>query len=134
MTLPPVWRLSSCKVDLLPQLNCPQVAGESDERPGAQQRKVGERGVEQLLAETLLAADGRVTVIATGPLTNIAWVLANHPEVAPKIEKVLIMGGALDVPGNVFARDVPESDESAEWNFFWDPQAAKAVSVLAPYV
>lgn len=47
---------------------------------------------QQLLAETLLAADGRVTVIATGPLTNIAWALAKHPEVAQKIERVLIMG------------------------------------------
>lgn len=46
--MPPssAWRLSSCKVDLLPQLNCPQVAGEGDDRPGAQQRQVGAREVE----------------------------------------------------------------------------------------
>ena len=45
-----------------------------------------------LLAQTLLAADSPVTVVATGPLTALAWVLDSFPEVSSKIEKVLIMG------------------------------------------
>ncbi|CAN0149370.1 unnamed protein product, partial [Ectocarpus fasciculatus] len=36
-------------------------------------------------------------------------------------------GGAIDVPGNVFADDVEGFDGSAEWNIFWDPPAAKRV-------
>lgn len=47
---------------------------------------------ELLLARTLLAADSPVTVIAIGPLTNLAWVLDNFPEASSKIDKVLIMG------------------------------------------
>lgn len=137
-----------------------------------------------LLAQTLLGSERPVTVIATGPLTNLAWVLDNYPEVSSKIDKVLIMGaspsvfsyppvvvvvavvdviqsssrstkpayryrhnthlhrhkrlksasyfgvsgGAIDVPGNVFADDVEGHDGTAEWNIFWDPRAAKRVS------
>ncbi|CAN0239576.1 unnamed protein product [Ectocarpus sp. 13 AM-2016] len=81
-----------------------------------------------LLAQTLLASESPVTVVATGPLTNLAWVLDNFPEASRKIDKVLIMGGAIDVPGNVFADDVEGFDGSAEWNIFWDPPAAKRVS------
>ncbi len=48
-----------------------------------------------LLARTLLAAEGPVTLIATGPLTNLAWVLDNFPEASSKIDKVVIMGASL---------------------------------------
>lgn len=47
-----------------------------------------------LLAQTLLRSDRPVTVIATGPLTNLAWALDNYPEVSSKIDKVLIMGAS----------------------------------------
>lgn len=47
---------------------------------------------QMLLAQTLLGSERPVTVIATGPLTNLAWALDNHPEVSSKIDKVLIMG------------------------------------------
>lgn len=56
-----------------------------------------------LLAHTLLAADSPVTVVATGPLTALAWVLDNFPEAPAKIEKVLIMGEFLPHP-SVFWR------------------------------
>lgn len=45
-----------------------------------------------LLAQTLLAADSPVTLIATGPLTNLAWVLDNFPEACSKIDRVHVMG------------------------------------------
>lgn len=47
-----------------------------------------------LLAQTLLGSDRPVTVVATGPLTNLAWALDNYPEVSSKIDKVLIMGAS----------------------------------------
>lgn len=56
---------------------------------------------QQLLAETLLAATGPVTVIATGPLTNLAWVLDHYPEVKANIDRVLIMGESTDATINV---------------------------------
>lgn len=41
-------------------------------------------------------------------------------------------GGAIDVEGNVACSSSPASDGSAEWNFFWDPKAAKRVRANPP--
>ncbi|CBN77221.1 inosine-adenosine-guanosine-nucleoside hydrolase [Ectocarpus siliculosus] len=122
-TFPDAWRHDACKLNLLPQLN----GFETEEE--ALRLEKGEDGIsgQLLLAQTLLASESPVTVVATGPLTNLAWVLDNFPEASRKIDKVLIMGGAIDVPGNVFADDVEGFDGSAEWNIFWDPPAAKRV-------
>ena len=76
---------------------------------------------EQLLADTLRAATTPVTLIAVGPLTNLGVVLGDHPEVAAKVARVVIMGGALHASGNV--EDAP----TAEWNIYIDPQAARIV-------
>lgn len=76
---------------------------------------------EQLLADTLRTAVEPVTLIAVGPLTNLGVVLADHPELAEKVAHIVIMGGALDVPGNV--EDAP----TAEWNIYVDPEAARLV-------
>ncbi|CAM9517676.1 unnamed protein product [Ascophyllum nodosum] len=116
---PDAWRLSCCAINLLPQLN----RFETTEEALRLQEGPGVSG-EALLAKTLLSAEAPVTLIATGPLTNVAWVLDNFPEASSKIDKVLIMGGAIDVQGNV---SVKGFDGSAEWNFFWDPAAAKRV-------
>jgi len=70
------------------------------------------------LAERLNAADRPVTVIPTGPLTNIALLLARHPGVAAKIERIVLMGGAI-AEGNV--------TPAAEFNIWVDPEAAARV-------
>ncbi|CAM9603488.1 unnamed protein product, partial [Hapterophycus canaliculatus] len=125
---PDAWRFDACKLNLLPQLN----AGfETEEQTLRLEEGEGDssNGVsgQQLMAQTLLAAESPVTVIATGPMTNLAWVLDNFPEASSKISEVLIMGGAIDVPGNVFPENVKGMDGTAEWNIFWDPPAAKRV-------
>lgn len=56
---------------------------------------------QMLLAQTLLGSDSPVTVIATGPLSNLAWALDNYPEVSSKIEKVLIMGASRSSPSSL---------------------------------
>jgi inosine-uridine nucleoside N-ribohydrolase len=76
---------------------------------------------EAMLPEVLERADRKVTVVAVGPLTNIAVTLTAHPELVSKIERVVVMGGAVDVRGNV--PDAP----SAEWNLYVDPEAARTV-------
>ncbi len=76
---------------------------------------------EQLLADTLRAATAPVTLIAVGPLTNLGVVLGAHPELAEHVERVVIMGGAVTVPGNV------EASPAAEWNIYIDPEAARRV-------
>jgi inosine-uridine nucleoside N-ribohydrolase len=70
------------------------------------------------LAERLEAAPAPVTVIPTGPLTNIALLLARYPEVAGRIERLVLMGGAI-AEGNV--------TPAAEFNIWADPEAAARV-------
>ncbi len=72
------------------------------------------RGAVALMADLLHAAAAPVTLVAIGPLTNIALLLAAHPDVKPRIDRIVIMGGHLRYP-------VPESNITA------DPEAARRV-------
>ncbi|MDE3000885.1 MAG: nucleoside hydrolase [Gemmatimonadota bacterium] len=71
------------------------------------------------IVETLRARPGEVTLIAVGPLTNLALAEARAPGVLKKAREVCAMGGAVDEPGNV--------TPVAEFNFFADPDAARRV-------
>lgn len=62
---------------------------------------------------------GRVTILALGPLTNIAQALLREPLVVEDIAEIVMMGGAIDVPGN--------KNRVAEFNMFVDPEAADIV-------
>lgn len=77
-----------------------------------------------LLTEVIGGSDRPVTVLATGPLTNLAQALAADPKLAEGIARIVIMGGAVDVDGNA---TVDGSPAPAEWNFAADPAAAAAV-------
>jgi len=70
------------------------------------------------IAMTLLAAPGPVTLVPTGPLTNIALFLARYPELATRVERIVLMGGAFG-EGNV--------TPAAEFNVWADPEAAHRV-------
>lgn len=82
------------------------------------------RKSQALIIDCLAHSKRPVTFVTTGPLTNVAPVFAERPELKEKVEEFVIMGGAVSVPGNVEHTD---HDGSAEWNFFADPAAAKAV-------
>ena len=69
-------------------------------------------------AERLLDCQRPVTLIPTGPLTNVALLLARHPHVAGRIERIVLMGGAIG-EGNV--------TPAAEFNIWVDPEAAARV-------
>jgi purine nucleosidase len=71
------------------------------------------------LVHTLEDADGPMTVITLGPLTNVAISLLSAPAIAERIERLVIMGGAVRVEGNV--------TPSAEFNIYADPEAAAIV-------
>jgi len=68
-------------------------------------------------------APGELTLCAVGPLTNVARAIEKDPGFVSNLHQLVIMGGALDVPGNVTS--------FAEANFWNDPHAANAV-VNAP--
>ena len=72
------------------------------------------------LASALLsAAPGSITLIALGPLTNLALVEIEHPGALQRARDVLIMGGAAFRRGNITPH--------AEFNFYADPMAAHVV-------
>ena len=72
------------------------------------------------LVETILKEDKKtVTLCPIGPLTNIALALKSEPEIASRIEKIVLMGGGYFAQGNI--------TPSAEFNIFADPEAAKIV-------
>ena len=73
-----------------------------------------------LIARVAAESPRPVVLYAVEPLTVVAKALAEHPSLADDIERIVIMGGAVNVPGNVF-------DSSAEWNLYIDTQAAAAV-------
>ncbi len=87
------------------------------ELPEPQTAPVPEHAVD-FLAARLLAADEPVTLVPTGPLTNIGLLLARYPEVAGRIERIVLMGGAI-AEGNV--------TPAAEFNIWADPEAAARV-------
>ncbi len=75
-------------------------------------------GALEFLRQTLLAAPAPVTLVPTGPLTNIGLLLRTYPEVAAKIGRISLMGGAMRA-GNW--------TPAAEFNIWVDPEAARIV-------
>jgi inosine-uridine nucleoside N-ribohydrolase len=73
------------------------------------------------LRATLMASPDPMTILAIGGGTNLGTLLHHHPDVAPKIERIVMMGGAVNVPGNVNVVDADYTNKVAEWNFFLDP-------------
>ena len=71
------------------------------------------------LAHSLLDNPGEITVIALGPLTNLARLLRRRPSALRAAKRIVVMGGAVNVPGNVSVH--------AEFNFYSDPTAARLV-------
>jgi inosine-uridine nucleoside N-ribohydrolase len=78
---------------------------------------VAERAVD-FIARRLLDEEAPLTLVALGPLTNIALLLALRPEAAERIERLVLMGGAIG-PGNM--------TPAAEFNIWTDPEAAERV-------
>jgi purine nucleosidase len=74
--------------------------------------------VDGIIAELRASAHGKTTVCALGPLTNIAMALRLAPDIASRVDQLVIMGGAMGL-GNV--------TPAAEFNFYVDPHAAAVV-------
>ncbi len=65
------------------------------------------------------AGDSSVTLVPTGPLTNIGTAFTRAPEILPKVKEIVLMGGAMRESGN--------HSPSAEFNILVDPHAADIV-------
>jgi purine nucleosidase len=73
----------------------------------------------KVLCDEVRAEPGAITIVATGPLSNIAAALQQQPDLAAMIGHLIILGGTLSGPGNVTA--------AAEFNIYCDAEAARTV-------
>jgi len=73
---------------------------------------------EEILAKTINENPGQISIVATGPLTNIASVLEKNPDFVKNVDELVIMGGD-EGGGNI--------TPYAEFNIYQDPEAAKKV-------
>jgi purine nucleosidase len=109
---PPEWRKASTGVDEIPGLE-------------AARRESARDAVTML--RHLLNGEGihNIDVLVTGPLTNVANALRVRTSLVQKIHRLVVMGGAVRVPGNA-------PGGLAEYNFYVDPEAAGYILSLVP--
>jgi purine nucleosidase len=68
--------------------------------PSPSREAMSQRAAE-LIVERVMAAPGEITIIAVGPLTNVALATCLEPRIVENVQELIVMGGAVTVPGNV---------------------------------
>lgn len=74
---------------------------------------------EKVICDLVRATPNEITIVALGPLTNIARAFRLDPELPTLVDRVILVGGSVDGIGNVTA--------SAEFNMYYNPTAAREV-------
>lgn len=82
-------------------------------------RKLHRNSAVQFLISEIERQPGEVTILAIGPMTNIALALRLKPAIETRIKQIVFMGGNIKTPGN--------ASPWAEFNFWFDPEAARMV-------
>jgi hypothetical protein len=85
-------------------------------------RPLSDLTAPELLAATIDASQDDIVFVALGPLTNVAEAIALDPNLLDNVEMMYLMGGAVDVGGNVLY-----ANANAEFNIWADPTAAAIV-------
>lgn len=111
---PEDWRKAAYSFNYLPLLN----------RSGKVITKMAEKPAHLDMVEKIMASEQPVTLVMTGPLTDLARALETNPQIVDNIEQLYWMGGSLDGHGNVVQVN---ADGTQEWNAFWDPFALETV-------
>lgn len=100
---------------------CPDIHGETGldgfDFP-KHERTYDPRRATDFIIETLLKSNEKMTLVTTGPMTNLALAMRIEPKIIDKIEQVVLMGGSI-ANGNV--------SPAAEYNIYADPEAAHIV-------
>lgn len=123
----PIFRGSSRPLALPPMLHSTTVHGGDglgDALPNPFDDQAGD--AVHFIIETIRAFPGEVTLVAIGPLTNIATAINLAPDIVPLIKEVVIMGGAFGTRGHA-GNVTPHS----EFNIWKDPHAADQVFASA---
>ena len=96
------------------------VAGAAGDGPGEPPPATSsDRYAALAIVDTVMAAPGEITILAMGRMTNVALALSLEPKLAGAIMEIVVMGGAVTVPGNVSG--------VATANLHEDPEAAAIV-------
>ena len=82
-------------------------------------RPADPRHAVDFILDTVRANPGEITLVATGPLTNLGLALLQEPDLAGLVRECIIMGGTFGCPGNI--------TPVVEYNIWADPEAAKLV-------
>jgi len=88
-------------------------------RPGRHRVQPVGRSATELILEMCRSFGRKLTIIALGPLTNLARAWKSDPRMLKRVGRVITMGGAFNVPGN--------TGPVAEFNYFVDPEAAHII-------
>jgi inosine-uridine nucleoside N-ribohydrolase len=108
--------------DPQPKSDVGQLAyGRPSELAGGRTSRPVEEPAVAFLYSRLKAHPGKITLVALGPLTNVARLLRKHPDCKPWVKRIVVMGGAVRVG---YAGKPPAE---AEWNIKSDIAAAKVV-------
>ena len=105
-----------------PSLLAPETHGNSGlgyaKLPEPQIRPIAQHGCDFLI-DKILSSPGEITLVAIGPLTNVAMAIRKEPRFATAVRELIIMGGAIRHQGN--------ATPLAEFNVYVDPHAAHIV-------
>jgi len=112
-TFPESWREA---VDNLLGLSLPETAASPSKQTAV-----------ELLTSAMQSSPEKVVLVTLGPLTNVAEALQATPSLVNKLKMIYIMGGAVEVPGNIAVSGVGIDNKVAEWNIYVDPHAANIV-------
>jgi inosine-uridine nucleoside N-ribohydrolase len=85
---------------------------------------VPSQSAPELIRSVAAASTRPITIVALGPMTNLAEAFGADAALADHVARIVAMGGAVDVPGNV---DLGSGPTAAEWNVYADPAAFDAV-------
>ena len=112
-----------CELPLVqPSLLAPETHGDTGlgyaKLPEPRTRPIVQHGIDFLI-EKILSSPGEITLVAIGPLTNVALAIRQEPRIVQAVKEVIIMGGAIRHEGNTTAL--------AEFNTYVDPHAAHIV-------
>ena len=86
-------------------------------------KKLENQGAIDYLVATVMKYPGQVTILAIGPLTNIAMAMRMEPRFSGNVRQLVIMGGAIASLADGGGNHTP----NAEFNFYVDPEAAQIV-------
>ncbi len=80
-----------------------------------------------LMTKIVTTSPTKVTILCLGPLTNLAKALIDTPKISQNIEKIVIVGGAINTPGNIMGKFNGHNNTSSEYNIALDAKAASIV-------